>query len=265
MGVVGGSVERVDDPAPGGAGPIVSAALLGEHGVGGAVLAQRLDDQRLAGVVHLGHEIDRGALGADAHARFVALALDGARGARELLRQRQHVAGLAHGRPAAPASGRRNRRRALRVVAAATSSGVRPCTRASISPTRADPGRLVALAAQALGREQRSVRLDQQLLERQRRGDGAQAAILLEGEDARERDREAHARARAARTRAFRCSSAARPRARRVPRRARCRAARRTRRARRRARGSRPEDRAARASATCCAKASRCASRSECM
>src|SRR5690606_15888109 len=93
--------------------------------------------------VHLGDEVDRGALGADLERRLVALALDRAGFAREAAREREHraelrVGGLAHeAGSGGAAAGSRNRRRAFAVVARATTSTGSPRAAATAAPTSA--------------------------------------------------------------------------------------------------------------------------------
>ena len=65
MRVVGGAVERVDDPAPARAAA-GRAALLGQDRVVGERLGETADDELLGALVHLGHQIGRGALERDA-------------------------------------------------------------------------------------------------------------------------------------------------------------------------------------------------------
>ena len=64
VGVVGGAVQRIDDPAAAGR-PTQGPALLGENGVPGKSCLNRLDDQRLGAAIHLGDQVGRAPLEGD--------------------------------------------------------------------------------------------------------------------------------------------------------------------------------------------------------
>jgi hypothetical protein len=65
VGVVGGTVEGIDDPAAARAS-VLGAPLLGQDGVVGKGGAEGVHDERLRARVHLGDEIGGGALVGDA-------------------------------------------------------------------------------------------------------------------------------------------------------------------------------------------------------
>ena len=77
-------------------GAVLAAALLGEDRVARPLDVQRLDDQRLAGVVDLGHQVDRRGLGAHLEAGLVALALHRARGAGHATGELEDLGVVAH-------------------------------------------------------------------------------------------------------------------------------------------------------------------------